>query len=70
MTRLTLRGGAAARAGVFCQERQDDSDGTRPATDAEINQLTGERDRWLPPAEEWLIFIVMTAAYLIVESRF
>lgn len=49
-------------------ERQDDSDAERPATEEEINRITGESDQWAPSAAEWTLLIGISAVALAIRS--
>ncbi len=39
-----------------------------PATEEEINQLTGETGRWMPSVDEWVLMAAIAGLVLIVEA--
>ena len=64
----SLRTFRLASAHAVRQDEFQEAGVDRPATEDEINQITGESDRWMPSLEEWILFLVIFVLVVVADS--
>lgn len=48
-----------AAANALHHDESQETDADRPATEEEINRITGESDRWIPSLDEWVLMLAI-----------